>query len=74
LEELGQLRVRDVSPMSYVDNQGNLDSAPSLSITEDEEDGLWLKNEPSQRVVPIHPVAIELGREPINGIPISSDF
>jgi hypothetical protein len=74
LEELGQLRVRDVSPMSYVDDQGNLDSAPCLSITEDEEDGLWLKNEPSQRVVPIHPVAIELGREPINGIPISSDF
>lgn len=60
-EELGQLRVRDIGPNTYVDGDGKMRSAPCIMITEDEEDDLHLKTAGSQRIVPIHPVLIDLG-------------
>ncbi|UAJ09251.1 site-specific integrase [Polymorphobacter megasporae] len=61
LEELGQLRPGDVREQPYLDGEDNPHTTWVISITEDEEDGLHLKNAGSIRIVPVHPALIELG-------------
>ena len=61
LEELGQLRVSDVVSEPYADTDDQLAQAWFLRITEDERDGLKLKNAGSARLVPIHAVLIACG-------------
>ncbi|WP_395670859.1 DUF6538 domain-containing protein [Phenylobacterium sp.] len=55
LEELGQLRPNDVREEAYPDAEENEQKAWFIHLTEDEEDGLKLKNAGSERVVPVHP-------------------
>jgi integrase len=61
LEELGQLRPKDVKEQSYLDGDDKPCTAWTISIMEDEADGLHLKNAGSARVVPVHPLLLELG-------------
>lgn len=61
LEELGQLRPGDVREQTYLDGDDKPQTAWIISITEDEADGLHLKNAGSIRVVPVHPALVELG-------------
>jgi integrase len=61
LEELGQLRPEDVVRLPYPDAEGQEKSAWFLRLTEDEADGLRLKNAASERLVPIHPELERLG-------------
>lgn len=61
LEELGQLRLKDIRKESYLDNEGNEQVAWTLRIVEDETDGLHVKNDGSERRIPIHPDLISLG-------------
>ena len=60
LEELGQLRPRDVRQerLNRYEGQG---SVWVIAITSDEVDGLKLKNSGSDRVVPVHQELIRLG-------------
>jgi integrase len=61
LEELGQLRPRDIAQVPYTDGDGGNQIAWVIVITEDPADGLKLKNAWSARHVPVHPVLIDLG-------------
>lgn len=61
LEELGQLRVEDIAERTYVDANGGERSAWFIHLREDEKDGLTLKNDASERRVPVHPELVRLG-------------
>jgi integrase len=61
MEELGQLRTIDVRQEAYPDADDNEQSAWFIHVTEDDEDGLKLKNAGSERVIPLHPALEELG-------------
>lgn len=61
LEELGQLRPHDVERLIYPDADGKEQAAWFIRITEDEADGLKLKNAASDRLVPVHPELERLG-------------
>lgn len=61
LEELGQLRVSDVVSELYGDTDDLVLQASFLRITEDDNDGLKLKNAGSARLVPIHSVLVDCG-------------
>jgi integrase len=61
LEELGQMRPQDVEHEPYLDDADHEQHAWALRITEDQEDGLKLKNSGSERLVPIHPDLEKLG-------------
>ena len=61
LEELGQLRPGDVQEQTYHDKDDNELSAWVIRITEDEAEGLRLKNAGSQRIVPVHSELERLG-------------
>jgi integrase len=63
-EEIGQLRVSDVKRVPYIDDDDKRQEVWCIEIT-DTPDGAALpnqvKNESSNRVVPLHPKLIELG-------------
>jgi len=61
LEELGQLRLKDIRKESYWDNAGKEQHAWTIRIVEDEADGLHVKNKGSERRIPIHSDLIQLG-------------
>jgi integrase len=61
LEEIGQLRAIDIMQEAYIDGDGHDQSAWVIRITADLKDGLRLKNENSERRVPIHAELIERG-------------
>lgn len=61
MEELGQLRVSDITQTSFPDASGKMQSAWFLRITADTDEGLKLKTASSERVVPIHASLMELG-------------
>jgi len=61
LEELGQLRTTDVILQAYPDADGNERKAYFISIREDENEGLKLKNASSERTVPLHSELERLG-------------
>jgi integrase len=61
LEELGQMRASDVVHEPYQDAEDAEHHAWALRITEDEADGLKLKNSGSERLVPVHPDLVALG-------------
>ena len=61
LEELGQLRLKDISTETYLDTTDKEVTAHVIRIVEDEADGLTLKNEKSERRVPIHSELVRLG-------------
>jgi integrase len=61
LEELGQLRPSDVREQAYPDADENEQTAWFIHLTEDEADGLKLKNAGSERVVPVHPALEQQG-------------
>lgn len=60
LNELGQLRVIDVLQEGYL-RDGVKELAWVIRITSDEEDGLRLKNQSSDRRVPVHDALLKLG-------------
>lgn len=59
--ELGQLRIKDVVQEPYMDGTGSEAEAWVIRIVSDIPDGLRLKNEASERRVPIHAKLIEQG-------------
>ena len=61
MEELGQLRTRDVTLHTYPDAEGADRQAWFIHIREDREEGLRLKNAESERLVPVHPELQSLG-------------
>lgn len=61
LEELGQLRPDDVVRLSYPDVDGQEQDDWFLRITEDEGEGLRLKNAGSERIIPVHAELERLG-------------
>lgn len=61
LNELGQLRPKDITFETYIDSAGKDRHAWIVNIVEDEADGLRLKNAGSERRVPVHPDLIGLG-------------
>lgn len=61
MEELGQLRPSDVADTPYPGADGEDRSAWFIHITEDEADGLKIKNAGSQRLIPVHPQLEALG-------------
>lgn len=61
LEELGQLRPGDVVRLTFPDANGREKAAWFVRITEDEGEGLKLKNAASERLVPVHPELERLG-------------
>lgn len=64
VRELAQLRRGDVREKQYPDEKANFRRGWFLSITEDtDEEGLAnaIKNDASERLVPVHPRLIELG-------------
>lgn len=61
VEELGQLRPSDVTQIIYPDDNGVDRKGWFLRITEDEEEGLRIKNAGSERLVPLHPELERLG-------------
>lgn len=61
IEELCQLRPADIFEEQYRDSSGNAGKAWVLQITEDEDEGLGVKNAGSIRRIPIHPELIQLG-------------
>ena len=61
LEELGQLRPSDVREEVYPDADEQERRAWFIHVTEDEEDGLKLKNAGSERVIPVHRTLEEQG-------------
>ena len=64
LEEMGQLRPSDIQKLSYPDADGEEHSAWFLHITtlaDEGEQANQLKNEESERLVPVHPELERLG-------------
>ncbi len=61
LEELGQLRPGDIRREIYHDTDDAECAAWVIHITEDEEDGLKIKNAGSERLVPVHSDLDRLG-------------
>lgn len=61
LEELGQLRITDITELTYADLDGQNRTADFILILEDDEAGQSLKNANSERRVPVHPELIRLG-------------
>lgn len=61
LEELGQLRPKDIARLSYPDADGQEQAAWFIRIVEDEADDLKLKNAASERLVPVHSELDRLG-------------
>ncbi|KSB88231.1 hypothetical protein AS593_08735 [Caulobacter vibrioides] len=61
LNELGQLRAKDISQATYFDADGQQLTAWVLKIVADAEDGLKVKNTGSERLVPLHPDLVSLG-------------
>lgn len=61
LEELGQLRLKDIRKEIYQDNDGNEQATWTIRIVEDEADGLHVKNEGSERRIPIHSDLVTAG-------------
>ena len=59
--ELGQLHPDDVVEEAYRSADGNDQRAWVLKIVENADRGQWVKNEGSERRVPIHPTLIDLG-------------
>ncbi|MEG3124878.1 site-specific integrase [Sphingomonas sp. GB1N7] len=63
-EELGQLRVQDIKPVAYVDDDDQRKEVWCIDITDTPDDDVLpnqIKNEASNRLVPLHPKLIELG-------------
>lgn len=63
-EEIGQLRVQDVKPVAYIDDGDNRQEVWCIDITDTPDDDALpnqIKNEASNRLVPLHPKLIELG-------------
>ena len=64
LEELGQLRPSDIEQLTYSDGSGETQEHWFIRITEtddDDEQATQLKNEASERLVPVHPELERLG-------------
>lgn len=61
LNELGQLRPKDILQLPYVDEQEEERQAWVIRIVADKADGLRLKNKWSARRLPIHSELIRLG-------------
>ena len=61
LEELGQLRPSDVREEAYPDADEHERKAWFIHVTEDEEEGLKLKNAGSERIIPVHPALEQQG-------------
>jgi integrase len=61
LEELGQLRPRDIQQIAYPDSEGVNRQSWFIRIKEDQADNLRVKNADSERDVPIHPELERLG-------------
>lgn len=61
LEELGQMRLSDIGPETYLAADDSEAVATVFRIVEDEADGLTVKNAGSIRRVPVHPELIRLG-------------
>jgi integrase len=63
-EEIGQLRVQDVKPVAYMDDEEKRREVWCIEITDTPDDDALpnqIKNEASNRLVPLHPKLIELG-------------
>jgi integrase len=63
-EEIGQLRVQDVKPVAYIDDGDKRQEVWCIDITDTPDDDALpnqIKNEASNRLVPLHPKLIELG-------------
>ena len=63
-EEIGQLRVCDVKRVPYIDNADQRQEVWCIDITDTGDDDALpnqIKNEASNRLVPLHPKLIELG-------------
>lgn len=63
-EEIGQLRVQDVRQEAYIDDADKRQIAWCIDITDTPDDDALpnqIKNEASNRLVPLHPKLIELG-------------
>ncbi len=63
-EEIGQLRVQDVRPVAYIDDEEKRQEVWCIDITDTPDDDALqnqIKNEASNRLVPLHPKLIELG-------------
>ena len=63
-EEIGQLRVSDVKRVPYIDDDDKRQEVWCIEITDTPDDDALpnqVKNESSNRVVPLHPKLIELG-------------
>lgn len=63
-EEIGQLRVQDVKPVAYIDDDDKRQEVWCIDITDTPDDDALpnqIKNEASNRLVPLHPKLIELG-------------
>lgn len=61
LNELGQLRPKDIVEQPYVDRDGEEQQAQLIRIVADKAEGLKLKNAWSARRVPLHGELIRLG-------------
>jgi len=61
LNEMGQLRPKDILQEVYLDADDKEQRAWVIRITEDKQDGLTVKNPSSNRRVPIHQALIDLG-------------
>lgn len=61
LNEIGQLRPQDIFEEPYFGEDGTEASAWVFRFTADGDAQLKLKNEGSERRIPVHPVLIELG-------------
>nr|WP_313521544.1 DUF6538 domain-containing protein [Brevundimonas diminuta] len=61
LNEMGQLRPKDILQEVYLDAGDKEQRAWVIRITEDKQDGLTVKNPSSNRRVPIHQALIDLG-------------
>lgn len=59
--ELGQLRVKDVCEETYQDREGKDAKAWVIKLVFDAADGVRLKNEGSERRIPIHEKLVDLG-------------
>lgn len=63
-EEIGQLRVQDVRQEAYIDDADKRQMVWCIDITDTPDDDALpnqIKNEASNRLVPLHPTLIELG-------------
>ncbi|WP_116970183.1 site-specific integrase [Blastomonas sp. UPD001] len=75
-EEIGQLRVQDVRREAYIDDADKRQMAWCIDITDTPDDDALpnqIKNEASNRLVPLHPKLIELGFiDYVKGLPDQS--